>query len=813
MEALNLVKNITTISFLLLLYLPQVAHSQLGRDQYFNTNWKFYRGDIAGGEKKNVNEKNWRYIDVPHDWSIEDLPGESEKDSIVGPFSIKSPGGTSTGYVVGGIGWYRKNFTVNNNPGKKIFIHFDGVFMDCDVWINEHYLGSHPYGYTAFSFDLTPYLNQQGKQNTIALKVKNEGRNSRWYTGSGIYRNVHISVTNRIYIPATGVFITTRKASVNAATIKISTSVANEENEALVTMKTRIVDSTGKTVASHASSNTISSNSVEANSGSIEIKKPSLWSPENPYLYKAITEVWRGGKKVDEVTNSFGIRTIKVNAKEGFLLNGKRTLLRGGCVHHDNGALGAVAIDRAEERKVELMKAYGFNAIRTSHNPPSQSLLNACDRLGMLVIDEAFDQWQRPKSPDDYSRFFNKWWRHDITSIVTNHRNHPSVIMWSIGNEINERADSSGLRIAKELRDEVYKLDGTRPVTNAISGFWDHPGYKWDTTAAAFAILDVGGYNYNYERYEADHAKFPDRIMVGTESFPMEALRSWEQVEKYPYVIGDFVWTAMDYMGETAIGHAELDTIKSVIQKWPWFNAYCGDIDLVGGKKPQSYFRDIVWRQKKMAMLVHAPVPAGRKEAVTTWGWPDEYPSWNYTGEEGKPLQVNVYTRYQAIRLKLNEKTIAEKNVSVQTNLTATFQVPFQKGELKAIGILNGKPVDSAIIETTGNPFKIRLTADRAKIKADRNDLSFVTAEIVDSKGRVIPDAIIPVQFTISGNGEIAGIGNANPTDMSSFQRPTKKTFRGRALVVVRPTGKKGIVSITAEAPDLSQGKTVIEIR
>jgi beta-galactosidase len=684
--------------------------------------------------------------------------------------------------------------------------------MESEVWINEHYLGNHPYGYTAFSFDITPYLKPAGQQNTIAVKVKNEGRNSRWYTGSGIYRNVFITVTNRLHIPPSGVFITTPKVTPATATVKISTTVANEEDEALVTLKTRVVDAKGNTVGSSQARNSVQPNAVGEQTSMIEVKNPKLWSPERPYLYKAITEVWRGGKKTDEVQNSFGIRSIEFSASKGFLLNGKSTLMRGGCVHHDNGPLGAMAFKRAEERKVELMKSQGCNAIRTSHNPPSKDFLNACDRLGMMVIDEAFDQWQRSKSPDDYSRFFDEWWKKDIGSIVMNHRNHPSVIIWSIGNEINERADSSGLRIAKELREEVYRLDGTRPITNGISGFWDHPGYEWDTTAAAFALLDIGGYNYSYERYEADHAKFPDRVMAGTESFAMEAFRSWEHVEKHPYVIGDFVWTGMDYMGETGIGHAELDTIESVIKKWPWYNAYCGDIDLIGGKKPQSYFRDIVWRQKKISMLVHAPIAHGHKEVVTNWGWPDEYPSWNFAGEEGRQMQVNVYTRLPMVRLQLNGKTIAEKGVSKESNLTATFQVPYAAGELKAVGMLNGKAVDSIILETTGKPYRVRLTADRAKINANRNDLSFVTAEVVDTKGRVIPDAVVPLRFTISGMGEIAATGNGSPDDMSSFQQPTKRTFRGRALVVVRPTGNKGTVTLQAEGENLVAGKIVIAV-
>ncbi|NJO68772.1 MAG: hypothetical protein HC830_05365 [Bacteroidetes bacterium] len=340
----------------------------------------------------------------------------------------------------------------------------------------------------------------------------------------------------------------------------------------------------------------------------------------------------------------FGIRSIHFDAANGFMLNGKKVLLKGGCMHHDNGFLGSATIDRAEERRVELMKAYGFNAIRTSHNPPSRQFLDACDRVGVLVIDEAFDMWERPKNPQDYHRFFKEWWQKDISSMVMRDRNHPSIIMWSIGNEINERADSSGLIITRKLADEVHRLDPTRPVTAAICSFWDHKNRPWSATAPAFALLDVGGYNYMWKAYEEDHLLYPDRIMAGTESLPLEAYENWKQVEKNSWVIGDFVWTAMDYMGETGIGNSRLDNDpdNGFSRTWTWFNAYCGDIDLCGFKKPQLYYRDVIWGNSNIEMMVHAPVPEGRKEIVSMWGWPEEWQNWNWNGSEGKLMQVRV---------------------------------------------------------------------------------------------------------------------------------------------------------------------------
>jgi len=480
-------------------------------------------------------------------------------------------------------------------------------------------------------------------------------------------------------------------------------------------------------------------------------------------------------------------------------------------MHHDNGPLGAATIDRAEERKIEVLKKNGFNAIRTSHNPPSQQLLDACDRLGMLVLDEAFDMWERGKNSDDYHLYFKDWWQKDIDAMVLRDRNHPSVIFWSIGNEINERADSSGLRIARQLSAEIRHLDNTRPVTQAICFFWDHPGYKWDTSASAFAVLDVGGYNYLSEQYESDHRKFPSRMMVGTESYPVQALENWNLVEKHPYVLGDFVWTAIDYLGEASIGHATIDSTKKYAfqLEWPWFNSYCGDIDLTGDKKSPSYYRDIVWRNKPIAMAVHAPIPDGMIENVSFWGCPDEQQNWTWPGAENKPLQVRVFSRAPMVRLRLNGKIIGEQKLT-DTNITAVFNVPYQPGTLKAVNVINDKETDAVEFNTAGTPAHIRLVADRARIKADRNDMSYITVEITDDKGRVVPNAEIPVEFTINGPAEIAATGSGNPTAMESFQQPRRKTWRGKCLVIVRPSGKAGAATLKAIATGLSPAQISI---
>ncbi len=793
------------LSFLFPVYLNAQRTQSL-----FDSSWKFFRGDVSNGEKQNINDNAWRTVELPHDWSIEDLSNQS--DSVIGPFTTKSIGTTSTGYTVGGVAWYRKHFLLDNIAGKKISIVFDGVYMNSDVWINEYHLGNHPYGYTPFYFDLTPYLKQNGEENIIAVRVRNEGRNSRWYSGSGIYRHVWLTITNPIHIEQWGVYITTPVISANTALVNVKTTLIDEEDRSSVKLITSILNEKNKTISVVETPVSLNSTKKEI-SQNITIPRPSLWSPESPYLYHAVTDIMQGDKMLDYVVTDFGIRSLEFSIEKGFLLNGKNIELRGGCMHHDNGPLGAATIDRAEERRVELLKSYGFNAVRTSHNPPSQQFLDACDRLGIIVIDEAFDHWQRAKNLQDYHLYFDTSWKQDIDAMVLRDRNHPSVIFWSIGNEINERADAPGLAIAKQLIDEVKRLGNTRPVTEAICHFWDHPGYKWDTTAAAFALLDVGGYNYQWKEYEPDHKKYPQRIMMGTESVPLEAFDNWKLVEKHPYVIGDFVWTAMDYLGETGIGHTRLDSARSYeLQTFPWFNAWCGDIDLTGGKKPQSYYRDIVWRKSPMNMLVHAPVPAGHKEAVSYWGWPDEVPYYHFPGQERKPLQVNVYTRYPVVRLELNGIMVGEKTVS-RENLTATFEVNYQPGSLKAIAMDNGRAIDSVELHTAGMPTQVRLIADRKNIKASRNDLAYVSAEIVDANGQLVPDATIPLQFKVSGNGEIAATANANPADMESFQKPEHKTFRGKCLVIVRPKGKAGKIILKAEGEGLMAGEVVIETK
>lgn len=780
------------------------------RERSFDSDWRFLRSDAAGAEAPAFDDSTWRSLDVPHDWSIEDLPvkeGAAEKSGRTGPFDPEgSEGRDRTGYVLGGIGWYRKHFTVAE-AGPLITVRFDGVYMNAEFWLNGHRLGEHPHGYTSFEFDLTPHLNPPGQDNVLAVRVRNEGKNSRWYSGSGIYRHVWLTATAPIHVPTWGVFATTPEVSKDHALVKVAVEVRNATvASAQVLVRARVRNAAGAAIGASEGALSLLAGETRQAERFIDVRAPKMWSPGSPTLYSAEVEIVVAGKNVDVASTPFGIRKIEVDAEHGFRLNGEPLKLKGGCVHHDNGPLGAAAIDRAEERRVELLKANGFNAVRTSHNPPSPAFLDACDRLGLLVIDEAFDQWNEAKigNEQDYHRFFNDWAERDIAAMVRRDRNHPSVVFWSIGNEIPEqfRAEAT----ARRLRAAVLSHDPTRPITAAICSDWGEVVRNWDQRSdPAFLSLDVAGYNYLPDKFESDHARHPERVMVSTESYPRNFFDYWSLVEKHPYVIGDFVWTAMDYLGESGIGHSVLSDAKDTFfMSWPWFNAWCGDLDLCGFKKPQSFYRDVVWGRSPIEMLVHAPIPPGLHEIVTGWGWPDEAQSWNWPGQEGKPLQVAVYARGERVRLELNGKVVGEQPVSAATKLTARFDVPYAPGELRALDLdRDGKVVAQTILRTAGAPKKLKLTADRPSLRADRNDLAYVTVEVVDASGQRVPNAEIPVRFSVSGAGELAAQVSGAPDAPASFRTPLRKTFQGRCLAILRPMGGVGAITLRAEAEGL----------
>jgi len=739
------------------------------------------------------------------------LNGPATPAIRVGPFDSRaSEGKSSTGWVVGGTGWYRKRFAVEPTA-QRVEAIFEGIYMDADVWLNGQHVGNHPYGYTSFCLDLTPFLDRQGA-NCLAVRVRNEGRNSRWYSGSGIYRHVWLRTTGLVYIPTWGLFVTTPQVSKDLALVVGQIELANADNtQAAATVELAISDPAGRTVAKGRAQATIPAGRQEVMRIDCHIKRPQLWGPSSPAIYKAVAQVFVSGRLVDRYQTSFGIRTIQVDAQKGLLINGEPVELRGGCMHHDNGILGAAAIDRAEYRRVELMKAAGFNAIRTSHNPPSPAFLDACDRLGMLVMDEAFDQWQVQKNPQDYHRFFGDWWREDIASMVRRDRNHPSVIMWSIGNEIVERAEPSAVELARQLVAAVKALDPTRPVTEAVNA----PGRRpWSSMDLHFEQLDVCGYNYLWQQYQRDHQRLPGRVMVGTESFPMEAFVNWQQVLRHPFVIGDFVWTGFDYLGESGIGRSWIAGRDpgGFTAGWPWHIAGCGDIDILGRRKPQSFYRQALWEPGILYVAVRRPLEPGQVERVSRWGWPDMASHWTWPGWEGKTLRLEVYSSCQQVKLLLNGKELASKPTGWENRCKAEFDVQYAPGELLAVGTYGDKQV-KFVLRTADKPKRLILKPDRSRISAGRNDLCFVDIEIVDAKGIVVPYADIPVTVEVDGQGELAAIGNANPVDMDSFKGPTRRAWQGRLQAIVRPKGIPGTIRLVASADGLQPASTNIQAR
>ncbi len=791
-----------------------------GKATLFDEDWRFMKDTLSGAESTEFDDSDWRIIDIPHDWSIEDLPGQNGVD-IIGPFNRSAIDKGSSGYMVGGTGWYRKKFTINSGEKDKIvYLQFDGVYMNSDVWLNGKHLGFHPYGYTPFYYDITSYLNPPGKPNIVAVRVKNEGMNSRWYSGSGIYRHVWLVLKDQVHIDVSGgLYITTPDVSEDSAVVRVAATIINSgsRNEK-IELRTELLDPEGKLVVTISGNSSVASRETCNVIQETQVNMPSLWSIDEPHLYMARVSVLINDKVTDVQETHFGIRIIKIDAQNGFTLNGKPVELIGGCIHNDNGPLGAASIDRAEERKIEVLKNSGFNAIRTAHTPPSTALLDACDRLGMVVIDEIFDMWETAKRNQDYHLWFREWWQRDVESWVKRDRNHPSVIIWSIGNEIREAFDTSGLRIAGNLTGEIRRLDQTRWITECFMDFAWMRGQKskWHDIPEHLALFDLIGYNYAYKRYEEDHIKYPQRVMAGTETNPPLALENYEIVKRLPYVIGYFVWTATDNLGEAGRGMPQLRNIIPDTNKlqgtgggfnrdaWPVFTNYQGDIDLIGNKKVPSYYHHVVWGKSKVEMFVHRPVPEGKTEVTSNWGFPDEMKSWNWAGQEGKKLTIHVYTRSPLVKLELNGRIVGEQNTEPGKSITATFEVPYEPGRLVARCFENGKETAAQTLETTGEPKAIRLVADRTKISADRNDLSYVMAEIIDSDGNIVPAADdILVTFDIDGKGELAGVGSGNPEDLSSFQQPEKKTFHGICMAVIRPESKSGRIYVRASAKGL----------
>jgi beta-galactosidase len=785
-----------------------------GRDQDFDLGWRFARGSGPAWEAAGLDDSGWRSVDLPHDWSVEDLPNPSPPNRV-GPFDARNEGGANTGFTLGGEGWYRKRFRLAPEAAGAEIV-FDGVYALSDVWLNGHLLGSRVHGYAPFAYDLTPHLDPTG-ENVIAVRVRNIGENARFYAGSGIYRSVTLNVfADPARIALWGVAAWTRRITAAGAVIDVTTTIDNPAPG--LTLRTTLRSASGQVEAkAHATAR-------DQVKQVLRLPKPRPWAPAHPDLYTLETELLRGGRVVDRLSQPFGVRIVAFGAERGMTINGETVKIRGGCLHHDNGLLGAAAFADADERRILRLKARGYNAIRSTHYPCARTFREACERHGMLLIEEAFDVWRMPKTKDDYAQFFAEHWRGDLAATVLSARNSPSVILWSIGNEIPDRASREGLRDAWSLADEVHRLDPTRPVTAAIHAFSGRPvtvGDGMKPREASMIFLDVPGYNYKLDDIEPDHARHPDRVLYASETYPANAFDYWALGERAPYMIGEFVWTAMDYLGEAGIGAAVRRPAPAngakppplpFLQPYPWVVANCGDIDLIGDQKPQSYYRDVVWGVSGLELAVQRPVPAGQVELISQWGWSDELRSWTWPGAEGQPLAVRVYTSGDRVELRLDGVLVGTRALSAGDKMRAEFAVPYAPGVLEAVAWRQGVEIGRQRLETVAAPAKLRIRAERAQAGSGRHSLSYLVVDVLDGQGRLAPDAAIRVSLEVAGPADLLAFGSANPLAVGSLQSHQALTCRGRALAILRAKGSPGEVRVEARGEGLETGTTRLRL-
>jgi beta-galactosidase len=807
----------------------------------FTKEWKFILGDSEAFKNPDFNDSGWRKLNLPHDWSIE---GEFNKDNPA------SPGG---GALPGGTGWYRKSFNLpTTDKGKQIFIDFDGVYQNSDVWINGQHLGFRPYGYISFRYDLTPYLKFGNEENIIAVKVNNsEQPNSRWYSGSGIFRNVWLVKTGNVFVDHWGTYITTPVVSEKFAKTILKIKVKNTlGKQAGLKIKTTFFDPDGKEVLKSETTKTPWDKVEEEFTQENAIQNPKLWSLETPALYKAVTEVYASGKLTDRYETSFGIRSFEFDPLKGFSLNGKHVKILGVCQHHDLGCLGSAINTRALERQLEILKEMGCNSIRTSHNPPAPELLDLCDRMGFIVQDETFDMWRKKKTQYDYSRYFPEWHERDLADHILRDRNHPSVMMWSIGNEVLEQweqvdADTLNIQeanlilnfekninkdvinsgqmsinslLTSKLANIVKNLDPTRPVTAACN---DVNPYN---NLFKSGSLDVYGFNYHQQSFIKFNETYPGKSFIVSEStsglmtrgfyqmpsdtvfiWPHQGRNSkipfgnpeqqcsaydncrvpwgstheetWKIVKKYDHISGFYIWTGFDYLGEPTP------------YWWPSRSSYFGIIDLAGFPKDVYYMYQSEWTKKDVLHI---------------------FPHWNW--KPGQTVDVWAYSNAQEVELFLNGKSLGTKTKQGD-DLHLMWRIPFEPGTLKAVSRTNGKVVLQQQIKTAGEPAQIRLTADHGTIRADGDDLSFVTVDILDKDGNMVPDAGNPVKFKVSGNAKIVGVDNGNPISLESMKGSGIKAFNGKCLVVVQSGETPGDIQLTASADGLKSQSINIKLK
>ncbi|MFA4870548.1 MAG: beta-galactosidase GalB [Pedobacter sp.] len=785
----------------------QSAYTQPRLRQSFNNGWKFYLGDAAAAKSADFNDANWRSLSLPHDWSIE------------GKFDIKNPAKPEGGGLPTGVAWYRKTFILPTSLQKKtVYIEFDGVYKNSEVWINGQLLGLRPFGYSSFHYELTKYL-KPGK-NVIAVRVDNSAQpDSRWYSGSGIYRNVWLTSTNNIAIDQWGTFVSTPSVTKSSAKVNIKAQIRNKTGlNGQIDVQSQVYNAKGKLITSVRTNQISLKTNVFEVEQSATVNQPELWSVNNPHLYKVVTNIYSNKKLVDSYETPLGIRYFNFDAAKGFTLNGDYMKILGVCMHHDLGALGAAINIRAMERQLEILKEMGCNAIRTAHNPPAPELLDLCDKMGFLVMDEAFDMWKKKKNSKDYHLNFEEWHVADLQDMVKRDRNHPSIILWSIGNEIPEQFDPSGIALTKELVKLVKDLDTSRLVSSALT--------ETDSTKNNIykaGVLDIYGQNYKHKLYKDFPKNYPGQKFLATETtssldtrgfydkadsirrWPKDGrtkftggnaefaassydnvsaywgsthAETWKEAKKYPHVSGLFVWTGFDYLGEP------------LPYPWPARSSYFGIVDLAGFPKDAYYMYQSEWTNKP---VLHV------------------FPHWNW--EAGKIVDVWVYyNNADEVELFLNGKSLGTKARKGE-ELHIEWPVKYEPGVLKAVSKKNGQVVLTREIKTAGKPAKIELLADRSKIRADAKDLSFVTVRILDEDGNLVPNADNLVQFKLEGAGTIAGVDNGFQASLEPFKADYRKAYRGLCLAIIQAKDKAGKLKLTATAEGLKEASIVITVK
>ncbi|KXC05069.1 glycoside hydrolase family 2 TIM barrel-domain containing protein [Microbacterium hominis] len=777
----------------------------------------------------------WQPVVIPHDAMLH----ETRRDDLAH--------GATSGHFPGGAYQYRRTlFVPAEDEGALLTLVFEGVYRNAAVFVNGTLAGQRPSGYAEFSVRIDPYVTF-GADNEIVVECRN-GKDARWYSGAGIYRPVHLVTQSRMRIAHT--HVRTTHLGEAEAVVEVATLV---RNDGIRTARGRVslrMSFSGTAVSELDTPVTVLPGEQMMVRQRVFLSDPVVWSAETPHLYDVSVELEREGEGVvDDRQTRFGVRTIQVDPRHGLRVNGKTVKLRGACVHHDNGVLGAATFASAEERRVRLLKAAGFNAIRSSHNPLSRAMLDACDRLGMYVMDEAFDTWTVSKTDEDYSYEFPEWWERDVESMVAKDINHPSVIFYSIGNEIPENGTPFGAVQSRKIAEHIRTLDPTRLVTNGINGFvatlddviaamraqapsddqasggvntmmaqlGDYMGLIAVSepvtvrTEESQAVLDVAGMNYSQARYELDRDRFPERITVGTESFPTAIDEIWALVEADARVIGDFTWTGWDYIGEAGIGGIDYvedleNSQQSVARDYPWLLAYCGDIDIIGHRRPASFYREIVFGLRTDPYIaVQRPQHHGKTVAFATpWAWSDSVSSWTWAGFENQPVHVEVYGRGDEVALLLDGEEIGRQPIGVTKAFRADFETVYRSGTLEAVSYLGGAEVGRYALHAGGTPRSLD-----AEVDSGADDLSFVMLALTDGRGTVITGEDQSIAVRLEGPAVLQGFGSANPKTEESFVTDRHTTFDGRALAVVRRTGR-GAITLTAEAEQGAQIEVIL---